>query len=60
MLDEIFCCYFTFSLYVFWVSFIILSYLLLKTQTMIVFNPFADPEKLSTLNQTSFLLDLTH
>ena len=60
MLDEIFCCYFTFSLCVFWVSFIILSYLLLKTQTMIAFNLFADPKKLSTLNQTSFLLDFTH
>lgn len=48
-------CFFFFS-----IGFTILSYCLLKTQTMTVFNHFAGPRKVCTVDQTSFLLDFTH
>ena len=42
------------------VGFTILAYLFLNTETAIVFNHFAGPRKMCTLEQTSLLLDLTY
>lgn len=42
------------------VGFTILAYLFLNTETTIVFNHFAGPRKMCTLEQTSLLLDLTY
>lgn len=58
MVGEIFYFFLVFPLFS-QVGFTILLYLFPNTQTTIVFNHFAGPTKMCTLEQTRFLLDLT-